>query len=64
MYLARRAGSVPPWTNSHHCLFDLLWRWRRGEWDAEIVAVISNHRHHVPVRRVAGSGPTQRCSPF
>jgi formyltetrahydrofolate deformylase len=45
-----------------HCLFDLLWRWRRGELDAEIVAVISNHRdledetvaagvafHHVPV---------------
>jgi formyltetrahydrofolate deformylase len=45
-----------------HCLQDLLWRWRRGELDAEIVAVISNHRdledetvaagvafHHVPV---------------
>jgi formyltetrahydrofolate deformylase len=28
----------------HHCLFDLLCRWRRGELDAEIVAVISNHR--------------------
>jgi formyltetrahydrofolate deformylase len=27
-----------------HCLFDLLWRWRRGELDAEIVAVISNYR--------------------
>jgi formyltetrahydrofolate deformylase len=26
-----------------HCLVDLLWRWRRGELDAEIVAVISNH---------------------
>jgi formyltetrahydrofolate deformylase len=47
-----------------HCLFDLLWRARRGELDAEIVAVISNHRdleaetvaagvtfHHVPVER-------------
>jgi formyltetrahydrofolate deformylase len=47
-----------------HCLFDLLWRWRRGELDAEIVAVISNHRdledetvaagvafHHVPVEQ-------------
>jgi formyltetrahydrofolate deformylase len=47
-----------------HCLFDLLWRWRRGELGAEIVAVISNHRdleqetvaagvafHHVPVER-------------
>jgi formyltetrahydrofolate deformylase len=45
-----------------HCLFDLLWRWRRGELGAEIAAVISNHRdleqeiiaagaafHHVPV---------------
>jgi formyltetrahydrofolate deformylase len=45
-----------------HCLLDLLWRWRRGELDAEIVAVISNHRdleeqtvaagvpfHHIPV---------------
>jgi formyltetrahydrofolate deformylase len=45
-----------------HCLVDLLWRWRRGELDAEIVMVISNHRdlreetlaagvdyHHVPV---------------
>jgi formyltetrahydrofolate deformylase len=27
-----------------HCLLDLLWRARRGELDAEIVAVISNHR--------------------
>ena len=47
-----------------HCLQELLWRWRRGELDAEIVAVISNHRdleeetvaagvafHHVPVER-------------
>jgi formyltetrahydrofolate deformylase len=47
-----------------HCLLELLWRWRRGELDAEIVAVISNHDdlrseavtagvpfHHVPVRK-------------
>jgi formyltetrahydrofolate deformylase len=46
-----------------HCLLDLLWRWRRGELDADIVAVISNHPdlqeetlaagvpyHHVPVQ--------------
>ncbi len=26
-----------------HCLLDLLWRWHRGELDAEIVTVISNH---------------------
>jgi formyltetrahydrofolate deformylase len=45
-----------------HCLQDLLWRWRRGELDGEIAAVISNHPdlehecvaagvpfHHVPV---------------
>jgi formyltetrahydrofolate deformylase len=45
-----------------HCLLDLLWRWRRGELDAEIVTVISNHPdlreeteaagvpyHHIPV---------------
>ncbi len=45
-----------------HCLQDLLWRWRRGELDAEITAVVSNHAdleqecraagvpfHHVPV---------------
>src|ERR1039458_986544 len=49
-----------------HCLLDLLWRWRRGELDGEIVAVISNHRdledetiaagvpfHHVPVAQGA-----------
>ncbi|HYM46216.1 MAG TPA: formyltetrahydrofolate deformylase [Solirubrobacteraceae bacterium] len=46
-----------------HCLVDLLWRWRRGELDADVVAVISNHDdlrreaeaagvafHHVPVQ--------------
>jgi formyltetrahydrofolate deformylase len=26
-----------------HCMLDLLWRWRRGELEAEIVAVVSNH---------------------
>ena len=47
-----------------HCLMDLLWRWRRGELDAYVVAVISNHPdladevaaagvpfHHVPVAK-------------
>jgi formyltetrahydrofolate deformylase len=47
-----------------HCLVDLLWRWRRGELDAQVVSVISNHAdladesaaagvpyHHVPVQR-------------
>jgi len=45
-----------------HCLVDLLWRWRRGELDGDVVAVLSNHTdladeaeaagvpfHHVPV---------------
>jgi formyltetrahydrofolate deformylase len=45
-----------------HCLVDLLWRWRRGELDADVVGVVSNHPdlageavsagvpfHHVPV---------------
>ncbi len=26
-----------------HCLLDLMWRWRRGQLDAEIVLVASNH---------------------
>jgi formyltetrahydrofolate deformylase len=47
-----------------HCLLDLLWRWRRGELDAEIGLVASNHEdlrgeverfglpfHHVPVKK-------------
>ncbi len=31
-----------------HCLLDLLWRWRRGELEAEIVTVISNHPDLLP----------------
>jgi formyltetrahydrofolate deformylase len=47
-----------------HCLLDLLWRWRRGQLEAEIVLVASNHEdaradtesfglpfHHVPVAK-------------
>src|SRR5437016_3835820 len=26
-----------------HCVLDLLWRWRRGELDADVVAIVSNH---------------------
>ncbi len=29
-----------------HCLHDLLWRWRSGELEAELTAVISNHPDH------------------
>jgi formyltetrahydrofolate deformylase len=47
-----------------HCLVDMLWRWRRGELDADLIGVISNHPdlseevaaagvafHHVPVSK-------------
>jgi formyltetrahydrofolate deformylase len=56
----RRVGILV--SRHDHCLMDLLWRRRRGELDAEVVAVISNHPdlgeevvtagvpfHHVPV---------------
>jgi len=56
-----------------HCLMDLLWRWRRGELDGDVVSVISNHRdlegevrgagvpfHHVPVPRGAKEGAEAR----
>jgi formyltetrahydrofolate deformylase len=49
-----------------HCLLDLLWRWRRGELEADVAVVISNHPdlreevlaagipyHHVPVQASA-----------
>jgi formyltetrahydrofolate deformylase len=51
-------------SRNDHCLQELLWRWRRGELDAEIVLVASNHPdlreaterfglpyHHVPVEK-------------
>ncbi len=37
-----------------HCLLDLLWRWRRGELDTDVTAVISNHGDHAA--DVAGFG--------
>jgi formyltetrahydrofolate deformylase len=56
-----------------HCLMDLLWRHRRGELDAELVGVVSNHPdlagesrgagvpfHHVPVERDAKPRAEQR----
>jgi formyltetrahydrofolate deformylase len=49
-------------SRSDHCLLDLLWRWRRGDLEAEVELVASNHPdlraaaegfglpyHHVPV---------------
>jgi formyltetrahydrofolate deformylase len=51
-----------------HCLLELLWRWRRGELEADIVLIASNHEHlradseafgvpyhHVAVSRAAKS---------
>jgi formyltetrahydrofolate deformylase len=56
-----------------HCLMDLLWRQGRGELDAEMVCVISNHPdlereaqvagvpyHHVPVPRDGKPAAEQR----
>lgn len=37
-----------------HCLVDLLWRWRRGELDAEVVGVLSNHPDFADEARAAG----------
>jgi formyltetrahydrofolate deformylase len=49
-------------SREEHCLLDMLWRWRRGDLEAEVVLVASNHDdlrpavepfgiayHHVPV---------------
>src|SRR5436305_14664741 len=29
-----------------HCLYELLWRWRQGDLECEIVSVVSNHEDH------------------
>ena len=29
-----------------HCLLDLLWRWRRGDFEGQIVRVVANHPDH------------------
>jgi formyltetrahydrofolate deformylase len=52
-----------------HCLYDLLWRWRRSELEADVAMVISNHPdfradveayglpyHHIPVTRETKPG--------
>jgi formyltetrahydrofolate deformylase len=56
-----------------HCLQDLLWRWKRGELEAEVTLVASNHEdlrgdveffgvpfHHVPVDRDSKPESEQR----
>ncbi len=60
-----------------HCLVDMLWRWRRGELDADVVGVISNHPdlaqetaaagvpfHHVPVAKDAKGRAEERMLQF
>ena len=37
-----------------HCLSDLLWRWRNGELDCDLTAVISNHPDHAEQVRAVG----------
>ena len=38
-------------SREEHCLLDLLWRARRGDFDGEIVQVISTHADHAAGRR-------------
>lgn len=40
---ASRMKAIVMVSREGHCLADLLWRWRSGELDCEIAAVISNH---------------------
>jgi formyltetrahydrofolate deformylase len=45
-YASERKRAALLASRHDHCLLDLLWRWRRGELDADIVAVVSNHPDH------------------
>src|SRR5437764_11198690 len=45
-YASERKRAALFVSRDDHCLLDLLWRWRRGELDADIVAVVSNHPDH------------------
>ncbi len=62
---ARRRKRVALFVSRYdHCLLDLLWRWRRGELEMDVIAVVSNHPdlqeevarfgvpyHHIPVTK-------------
>ena len=61
-YAKQRKRTALLASREDHCLLDLLWRWQRGELEAEIELVISNHDelrraveafglpyHHVPM---------------
>jgi len=53
-YAAERKRMALLASREDHCLLDLLWRWRRGELDTDVSAVISNHPDHA--QDVAGFG--------
>ena len=63
-YAADRKRMAILVSRADHCLLDLLWRWRRGDFEADVVLVASNHPdlrgdveafdlpyHHIPVDR-------------
>jgi formyltetrahydrofolate deformylase len=43
-----------------HCLNDLVFRWRAGSLNAELVAVVSNHEDLRPIAEAA-SLPISTC---
>src|SRR3954452_2881797 len=51
-YSDRRKRTALLASRDDHCLLDLLWRWRRGELETDVVSVVSNHPDHA--RDVAG----------
>ena len=53
-YALQRKRTAVLASREDHCLLDLLWRWRRGELESDVVAVVSNHPDHA--RDVAGFG--------
>jgi formyltetrahydrofolate deformylase len=53
-YAAERKRMALLASREDHCLLDLLWRFRRGELDTDVVGVISNHPDHA--QDVAGFG--------
>src|SRR3954453_1483584 len=53
-YADRRKRTALLVSRDDHCLLDLLWRWRRGELETDVVCVISNHPTHAA--DVAGFG--------
>ena len=61
-YRDRRKRTAVLASRDDHCLLDLLWRWRRGELETDVVCVVSNHPHHAT--DVAGFGVPYHHVPF